>query len=120
MEGLTMEKQQKENTLKEKVIEMLKNVYDPEIPINIYDLGLVYSINVTSNDIEVTLGLTTPFCPVAYLVVQQAEEALKRAFPDKNIRVKLDFERIWNPSMMTEEGRKLFKLLYGYDPVERK
>jgi|UniRef100_A0A7J2U2U0 metal-sulfur cluster biosynthetic enzyme len=103
---------------RQRIVNVLKSVYDPEIPINIYDLGLVYSISINNSDLEVTLGLTTPFCPIAYLVVQQAENALKQAFPDKNIKVKLDLERQWSPSMMTDEGKKLFKLLYGYDPSE--
>jgi len=102
----------------QRIIEVLKSIYDPEIPINIYDLGLVYSIKISDSDLEVTLGLTTPFCPIAYLVVQQTENALKEAFPDKNIKVKLDLERQWTPAMMSEEGRKLFKFLYGYDPAE--
>jgi len=109
---------EKVNEIKQKVVEVLKSVYDPEIPINIYDLGLVYSIKVSDSELEITLGLTTPFCPIAYLVVQQAERALKEVFPNKNIKIKLDVERLWNPSMMTEEGRKIFKLLYGYDPAE--
>jgi metal-sulfur cluster biosynthetic enzyme len=109
---------EKENEIKQKVVEVLKGVYDPEIPINIYDLGLVYSIKVSDSELEITLGLTTPFCPIAYLIAQQAERALKEVFPNKNIKIKLDVERLWNPTMMTEEGRKLFKLLYGYDPAE--
>jgi metal-sulfur cluster biosynthetic enzyme len=106
------------DALKQKVVEVLRSVYDPEIPINIYDLGLVYSINVQDGIIEVTVGVTTPFCPVAYLVVKQAERALKQAFPDKEIKVILDLERQWSPAMMTEDGKKLFKAIYGYDPME--
>jgi len=105
--------------VKKKIIDLLKTVYDPEIPINIYDLGLVYNIEVEGNTINVTLGLTTPFCPMAFMVVQQAEHILKQSFPDKEIKVNLDLERIWSPQMMTEEGRRLFKILYGYDPIER-
>ncbi len=105
--------------LKKKIIELLRTVYDPEIPINIYDLGLVYDIKIEGNTISVTLGLTAPFCPMAFMVVQQAEHILRKSFPDKEIRVNLDLERIWSPQMMTEEGRRLFKILYGYDPVEK-
>ncbi|MDK6029090.1 metal-sulfur cluster assembly factor [Ignisphaera sp. 4213-co] len=106
------------NEIKRKVVEVLRNVYDPEIPINVYDLGLVYSIDIDKNKIVVVLGLTSPFCPIAHLVVKQAEDALRNAFPDMEIHVELDLERVWNPSMMTEEGKKLFKILYGYDPSE--
>lgn len=104
--------------MKKKIIDILRNVYDPEIPINVYDLGLVYSVNIDDNRIDVTVGLTSPFCPVAHLVAKQVEDALKDAFPDKEVHVKLDLERVWDPSMMTEEGKKLFKILYGYDPSE--
>jgi len=105
--------------VKQKVIEILKNVYDPEIPINIYDLGLIYEINVNDTDIEVVLGLTTPFCPIAHLVVYQAESMLKEHFKNKNISIRLDLGRQWTPERMTEEGRKIFKALYGYDPAEK-
>jgi metal-sulfur cluster biosynthetic enzyme len=106
--------------VKQKVLELLRTVYDPEIPINIYDLGLVYEVNVDENSIEVILGLTTPFCPIGYLVVYQVETLLKEHFKDKNVMVRLDLERQWSPERMTEEGRKLFKLLYGYDILEKK
>ena len=106
-----------EEEVKKKVIEVLKNVYDPEIPINIYDLGLLYSIDIKDDRIDVTLGVTSPFCPIAYIIIEQVKKALTDALPDKKVEVHLDLERIWSPKMMTEDGRRLFKLLYGYDPV---
>lgn len=106
--------------IRQKIIELLRTVYDPEIPINVYDLGLVYSINVADDSIEVVLGLTTPFCPVAYFIVYQVESLLKQHFRDKKINVRLDLERFWTPERMTEEGRKLFKILYGYDILEKR
>lgn len=101
-----------------KVVEALRKVYDPEIPINIYDLGLVYSIDVNESSITVVLGVTSPLCPIANLIAYQAERALKEAFPDKEVKVILDLGRLWSPQRMTEEGRKLFKLIYGYDPLD--
>lgn len=106
--------------VKQRVLELLKTVFDPEIPINIYDLGLVYEINVDNDAIEVILGLTTPFCPIAHLVVYQVETLLKEHFKNKNVVVKLDLERQWSPERMTEEGRKLFKILYGYDILDKR
>ena len=106
-----------EEEIKRKVIEALKNVYDPEIPINIYDLGLLYSIGIRDDRIDVTLGVTSPFCPIAYIIVEQTKNVLKNAFPDKEVEVHLDLNTPWSPKMMTEDGRKLFKLLYGYDPA---
>ncbi|HID80261.1 MAG TPA: metal-sulfur cluster assembly factor [Ignisphaera sp.] len=105
--------------IKARVIEILKQIYDPEIPINIYDLGLVYSITVRDRVIEVELGVTSPFCPLAFVIVKQAEKALQEAFPDMEVRVKLNLENLWDPSRMTEEGRRMFKELYGYDPLSR-
>ncbi|MCS7111688.1 MAG: metal-sulfur cluster assembly factor [Ignisphaera sp.] len=106
-----------EEEVKRKIVETLKNVYDPEIPINIYDLGLLYSVSIKDNKIDVTLGVTSPFCPLAYIIVEQAKTALKNAFPDREVEVHLDLNTIWSPKMMTEDGRKLFRLLYGYDPT---
>lgn len=106
--------------IRQKIIELLKTVYDPEIPINIYDLGLIYEINVKDDVIEVVVGLTTPFCPIAHLVVYQVESILKQNFRDKKIEVKLDLEKTWTPERMTEEGRKIFKALYGYDILGKK
>lgn len=105
--------------IKQKVIEILKNVYDPEIPINIYDLGLVYEVNVNENNIEIVLGLTTPLCPIAHLVVYQVKYALKEYFKNMNIDIKLDLNKMWTPEKMSEEGRKIFKSIYGYDPIEK-
>lgn len=106
-----------EEEIRRKVVETLKNVYDPEIPINIYDLGLLYSVDIRDDRIDVTLGVTSPFCPIAYIIVEQAKNALKNAFPDKEVEVHLDLSTMWSPKMMTEDGRKLFRLLYGYDPA---
>ncbi|RLG77570.1 MAG: phenylacetic acid degradation protein [Thermoprotei archaeon] len=106
--------------VKKKVIEVLRTVYDPEIPINVYDLGLVYKIDVSDDKIVVEVGVTTPFCPIAYMIPRAIEEALKKAFEKngKKIEVMLNLEKQWKPDMMTEEGRRRFKELYGYDPVE--
>lgn len=105
--------------LKRKVIEVLRSIYDPEIPISIYDLGLVYKVDVTEKKIFVEVGVTTPFCPVAYMIPKYVEAALKRVFGDSmEIEVVLNLEKQWTPEMMTKEGRERFKELYGYDPVE--
>lgn len=106
--------------IKQKVIELLKNVYDPEIPINVYDLGLIYDIIVDNDRIEVIMGLTSPLCPIAGIVLYQVESMLREHFKDKRVEVRLDYSRVWTPERMTEDGRKLFKALYGYDILERK
>ncbi len=107
-------------SIKKKVIEALRNVYDPEIPVNVYDLGLVYEIRIDDGPkIYVRLGLTAPGCPVAYQLVYMAEEAIRQAIPEaKDVTVELDMETPWNPERVTPEGRKLLQELFGYDVVE--
>ncbi|WP_048191869.1 metal-sulfur cluster assembly factor [Pyrolobus fumarii] len=106
--------------IKRKVIEALKEVYDPEIPVDVYNLGLVYDINVDDEgNVKVVLGATAPGCPVAYMIVAQAEEAIRRKVPEaKNVQVELDLYRPWDPRRITKEGREKLKALYGYDIVE--
>lgn len=103
-----------------KVLEVLKNVYDPEIPINIVDLGLVYGVDVDDEgNVRIQLTLTAPGCPVAGLVVMQAEEMVKQYVPEaKDVRVELVFDPPWDPRRITPEGRKLLKILFGYDVVQ--
>ncbi len=103
----------------EDVIEVLKSVHDPEIPINIYDLGLVYKIEIKDEEIYVELGLTSPFCPLANILPLQVEHALKTKFPNAKISIKLNLEELWSPERMTPEGRAKFKELFGYDPLEK-
>ncbi len=105
--------------VKKKVIEALKEVYDPEIPVDIYNLGLVYDINVDKEgNVKVVLGVTAPGCPVAYIIVAQAEEAIKKKVPEaKNVQVELDLSRPWDPRRVTKEGREKLKAIYGYDVV---
>jgi metal-sulfur cluster biosynthetic enzyme len=111
---------EKKEEIKKRVIEALRNVYDPEIPVNIYDLGLVYDIDVTDDlTIKVRLGVTTPGCPVAFQIAYMAEEAIRQAVPEaKDVQVDLDLETLWDPRRVTEEGRKQLMELFGYDVVE--
>jgi metal-sulfur cluster biosynthetic enzyme len=107
--------------LRSKIIDALKTVYDPEIPVNIYDLGLIYDINI-SNDgekVKIRLGVTAPGCPVAYQIAYMAEEAIRQNLPEiKEVEVELDLETIWDPRRVTPEGRQLLMELFGYDVVK--
>jgi len=107
-----------EERMHEKIIEILKTIVDPELSINIYDLGLVYDVRVENNRIEIELGLTSPFCPLAHILPLQVKKRLEESFPDYVVDVRLNLEKPWSPEMMTEEGRKRFRELFGYDPVE--
>ncbi len=108
----------KDEVLRSKVIGSLKNIYDPEIPINIWDLGLVYEVKVSDGMVYIKMTLTSPMCPIAYAIVQQVTDAISKIEGVKDVKVDLVFDPPWDPTKMTEEGRKLFKKIYGYDIVE--
>ena len=108
----------KEDIIKH-VIEVLKMVYDPEIPINIYDLGLIYKVDVDDdNVVHIDMTLTTPGCPIGALVAQQVVNAVKGISSVKDVKVNIVFDPPWNPTKMTKEGRERFKQIFGYDVVE--
>jgi len=105
-----MEKIDKEK-LKQEVIESLKNVYDPEIPVNIWDLGLVYSIefevknNYTYCTIEMTL--TSPSCPVSDSLVEQVRYYTQNIPQIDEAYVHLVFDPIWDPSKMSDDAKEI-------------
>ena len=84
----------------------LKTVYDPEIPVDIYELGLIYKIDVSDEkDIAVDMTLTAPGCPVAGEMPGWVEEAVKRVPGIKGVTVNLVFDPPWDPSKMSEEAK---------------
>ena len=91
--------------LKEKIVESIKKVYDPEIPVNIYELGLIYDISVKGNDVSVKMTLTTPNCPVAESLPKEVKDSIME-IKDVN---KVDLELVWDPpwdkSMMSEAAK---------------
>jgi len=88
------------------IIEMLKDVYDPEIPVNIYDLGLVYSIEVDEDGMaNVLMTLTAPGCPVADMIVQNVYENVISVEGVTDANIELTFEPAWDKSMMSEEAK---------------
>ena len=92
--------------LRDQAVTTLKKVIDPELFVNIIDLGLVYAINFSSNLLEIKMTLSTPHCPLGEAITCRAQHALSDAFPDRKIQVIIVWEPAWNPDMMTEEGRK--------------
>jgi FeS assembly SUF system protein len=105
--------------LRKKIIEALKRVYDPEIPISVWDLGRVYSIDISDDGVvKLTMTLTAPGCPVANIILYQAASAVASIEGVKDVDVELVYEPPWDPTKMTEEGRRRFKEIYGYDIVE--
>ena len=93
--------------MQERVIDVLKTVYDPEIPVNIYDLGLIYRIelNEDNTELSVDMTLTAPNCPAADFIVEDVRQKLEVISGLKKVEVNLVFEPAWDQSMMSEEAR---------------
>ena len=92
--------------IKDKVIAEIKKIYDPEIPVNIYDLGLIYNVKVDEeNVVEIKMTLTTPNCPVAESLPKEVEESVKDIKEVKDAKLELVWEPPWDKSMMSEAAK---------------
>lgn len=88
------------------IIENLKGVYDPEIPVNVYDLGLIYNVDIDENNsANILMTLTAPGCPVVDVLVDEITQAAKSVDTIETVNVELTFEPPWDKSMMSEEAR---------------
>ena len=92
--------------LRQEIIKALREVYDPEITVNLYDLGLIYEVNILEDRIiQIVMTLTTPSCPVAEMIPGQVENRVKFVEGVKDVQVKLVWDPPWNRDMMTEEAK---------------
>lgn len=91
----------------EKAIEMLRTVYDPEIPVNVYDLGLIYKIDFDPSDktLHVDMTLTAPGCPAADFILEDVRQKLMSVEGPEKVDLRLVFEPIWTQDMMSEEAK---------------
>jgi len=90
----------------EKVVERICQIYDPEIPVNIYELGLIYDIQVSEEcDVEIEMTLTSPNCPVAETLPVEVEEKVKVVEEVRNVKVNITFDPPWDKDMMSEEAK---------------
>jgi len=90
--------------LKTRIVENLQQVYDPEISLNVYDLGLIYNIDVQESIVNITMTLTSAFCPAADYIVEDIRQAvLSSGAPDVNIEITFDPQ--WGPEHISEDGR---------------
>jgi FeS assembly SUF system protein len=90
----------------EQVIASLKTVFDPEIPVNIYDLGLVYNISINANDVHVTMTLTTATCPAAAFMPEEVRAAVGRIPGVGDIQIDVVYEPRWTKERMSPEARQ--------------
>jgi len=89
-----------------RAVEMLRTVFDPEIPVNVYDLGLIYKIDVTDDfDINVDMTLTAPNCPAADFIMEDIQQKLEAIDGVHQANINLVFEPEWTKDMMSEEAR---------------
>lgn len=92
--------------LESQIVKALKNVYDPEIPVNVYDLGLIYEIEVKSEkEVDITMTLTAPNCPMADIVLNDVETYVQDVQGIETVNVKLTFDPPWDKDMLSEEAR---------------
>ena len=96
----------KKLTIKDKVIEEIKKIYDPEIPVNIYELGLIYNIIIDEkNNVKIDMTLTSPNCPVAESLPNEVKNSVKEIKDVKDVDLKLVWEPPWDKSMMSEAAK---------------
>ena len=89
-----------------KIVEILKTVYDPEIPVNIYDLGLIYRIDVNEDaSVNVDMTLTAPSCPAADFIMEDVQQKVESVEGVKSVNINLVFEPQWDKDMMSEEAQ---------------
>ena len=92
--------------IEERIVDVLKTVYDPEIPVNIYDLGLIYKVDVKDDgEVELDMTFTAPSCPAADFILGDVRQKVDSLEGVINTTVNLVFEPVWDQSMMTEEAR---------------
>ncbi len=100
---MTEEERQK---TEERIVEVLKTVYDPEIPVNIYDLGLVYKIDLKDDGtLDVDMTLTAPNCPMGDYIMEDVRQKLEGIEDVKQANVNLVFDPVWDQSMMSDEAK---------------
>ena len=95
-----------DDDLYERIVESLREIYDPEIPVNIYDLGLIYHIQIDDdNHVDVLMTLTAPNCPAAGILPGQTEDAVRETEGVESVNLEMTFEPPFSPEMMSEEAR---------------
>ncbi|MDR0829455.1 MAG: iron-sulfur cluster assembly protein [Prevotellaceae bacterium] len=97
--------------LENRIVAVLKTVYDPEIPVDIYNLGLVYSVECDNGDVKIVMTLTAPNCPMADYILEDAKMKIAAVEGVNNVDINLVFEPEWSQEMMSEEAKLELGLL---------
>jgi FeS assembly SUF system protein len=92
--------------LENKIVDMLKTIYDPEIPVDVYELGLIYEVKISpENHVEIDMTLTSPNCPVAETMPKEVEDKVASVEGVASCKVNIVFEPTWDKDMMSEEAK---------------
>lgn len=98
--------QEEKTRIEERIVDILRTVYDPEIPVNIYDLGLIYRVEVKDDStVDIDMTFTAPSCPAADFILEDVRQKVTTIQGVSEANVQLVFEPAWDQSMMTEEAR---------------
>ena len=98
--------QSEKTKIEEQIVDVLKTVYDPEIPVNIYDLGLIYKVDIDEeHNVRIDMTLTAPNCPAADFILEDVRQKIESIEGVKSVEVNLVFEPEWDRDMMTEEAK---------------
>ena len=95
---------------RDEVMDALRDVYDPEIPVNVVDLGLIYTVEVEDGDVHVEMTLTAAGCGMGPYIAQQAEWRIAELDEVEDVQVDVVFDPPWNPDMITDDGKRLLGL----------
>ena len=92
--------------LLDEIVDVLRDIYDPEIPVNIYDLGLIYEVNINKpGEVDIDMTLTSPACPVAESLPREVEMRVKKLPEIETVRVNVVWEPPWDQSLMSEDAK---------------
>lgn len=98
--------QEEKTAIEERIVDILKTVYDPEIPVNIYDLGLIYKIDVKEDaTVDIDMTFTAPTCPAADFILEDVRQKVDTLEGVKGATVNLVFEPVWDQSMLSDEAK---------------
>lgn len=98
--------QEEKTKIEERIVDVLKTVYDPEIPVNIYDLGMIYKIDVDERgNLDMDMTFTAPSCPAADFILEDVRTKVESVDGVKSANINLVFDPVWDQSMMSEEAR---------------